>query len=105
MKYLLILFLFINVSFADTFKIQVFRASDNKQLYGLHANDANKDKRLADAMKFHNPPFTILVNDNITAEIEAKKTKAKNRMDLLKNENAVLKDRLQALIEYMRLDK
>jgi hypothetical protein len=103
MRIILLSLLFIFTANADTYKIQVFRNSDNFQLYGLYADESEREQRLAEAMVFHVPGETALVNEDITEEISAKKNEKINRKNLLKNENANTKERLQALIEHLGL--
>lgn len=55
-----------------TYKIQVFD-KNGKQLYGLYADDSNREDRLAAAMKLHREGETTLIDEDITAEIEAEK--------------------------------
>ena len=106
MKYILLFLISFNVFAIDkTYKIQVFRNSDNKQLYGLYADDSNRANRLANAMKYHKPGETILINIDITSEISAKEKKIKDRDDLIKNKQANTKDRFQALIERLGMGK
>jgi hypothetical protein len=87
-----------------TYKIQVFRKEDNKQIYGLHADDSNREERLAEAMKLHTPPKTKLVNKDITKEMSDKKEKKKKRKQKLKDKTAKLEDRFDALVEHFGLD-
>lgn len=88
----------------SVFKIQVFRVSDGEQLYGLHADDSNRVERLAAAMLLHTPPLTTLVDEDITAEEQAKKDKVSARKAILKDKRASTKDRVDAIIEHLGLD-
>jgi hypothetical protein len=103
----LLLSFYLTNSFAaeKTYLIQVIRIADGEQLYGLHSNESDKNQRLSDANKLHVAGQTNLIFRDITAEIAAKEQEKVDRKNLIKDKNANTKDRLEAVIKYLGLDK
>jgi len=74
MKYLLIFLISFNVYAQEkTYKIQVFRNSDNQQLYGLYAKEHKKAQRVKEAQKLHIGGETRMIVEDITQQLADEK--------------------------------